>query len=202
MNNLRRLTTLIASLALAASLAACSGASDDSGSAASQSAGPSASQSAEPTVYTTHAVRVDEVLSGDTLRVTITGDSVGGKTVKRAESDYEGLVIRVAGIDAPDAGECGFDEATARMGTYVPLNGSDSWRIDAVDDGTGANLADEDEHLVFDVYGFTVPARGMLASGYARAWTPAGQKADYDDAQDELAAQKAGKGLWASCFAE
>ena len=201
MNNLRRLTTLIASLALAASLAACSGTSDDPGSAG-PSASQSASQSAEPTVYTTHAVRVDEILSGDTLRVTITGDSVGGKTVERAESDYEELVIRVAGIDAPDAGECGFDEATAKMASYVPLDSSDSWRIDAVDDGTGANLADEDEHLVFDFYGFTVPARGMLASGYAQVWTPAGQKANYDYGQDELAAQEAGKGLWASCFAE
>lgn len=60
--------------------------------------------SAEPTVYTGHTVLVKEVLSGDTVRVTITGDSVDGLIVDRAESDYEDLVVRILGIDAPDAG--------------------------------------------------------------------------------------------------
>lgn len=200
MNNLRRLTTLIASLALAASLAACSGASDDSGSAASQSAGPSASQSAEPTVYTKHSVRVKDVLSGDTVRVTITGDSVGGKTVDRAESNYEDLVIRILGIDAPDEGECGFDEATAQM-TSTALGRS--YGITAIDDGTGAQLADEDEHLVFSMSNNVFnPGRMMLTTGYARLWAPVEWPTDYDYGQDEAGAQEAGKGLWASCFAE
>jgi endonuclease YncB( thermonuclease family) len=200
MNNLRRLTTLIASLALAASLAACSGASDDSGSAASQSAGPSASQSAEPTVYTRHSVRVKEVLSGDTVRVTITGDSVDGSIVDRAESDYEDLVVRVLGIDAPDEGECGFDEATAQM-TSIALDGG--YGITAIDDGTGAQLADEDEHLVFSMSNRIYnPGRKMLTTGYARLWTPVEWATDYDYGQDEVKAQEAGEGLWASCFAE
>lgn len=200
MNNLRRLTTLIASLALAASLAACSGASDDSGSAASQSAGPSASQSAEPTVYTRHSVRVKEVLSGDTVRVTITGDSVDGSIVDRAESDYEDLVVRILGIDAPDEGECGFDEATAQM-TSTALGRS--YGITAIDDGTGAQLADEDEHFVFSMSNNVFnPGRMMLTTGYARLWAPVEFATDYDYGQDEAGAQEAGEGLWASCFAE
>lgn len=201
MNNLRRLTTLIASLALAASLAACSGTSDEPSSAASQSAGPSASQSAEPTVYTTHAVRVEEALSGDTLRVTITGDSVDGTIVDRAESDYEELVVRVLGIDAPDEGECGFDESTAQMASLVPP--TDEFSIRAVDDGTGAQLADEDEHLVFYLNSkVSDPGRALLADGYARLWAPVEWATDYDYGQDEVKAQEAGAGLWASCFAE
>lgn len=195
-HSISRWAAVVAVGVAAVSLAGCA---QNAGPSASQSTSQSASQSAEPTVYTGHSVRVKEVLSGDTVRVTITGDSVDGSIVDRAESDYEDLVIRILGIDAPDEGECGFDEATAQM-TSIALDGG--YGITAIDDGTGAQLADEDEHLVFSMSNRIYnPGRKMLTTGYARLWAPVEWATDYDYGQDELAAQEAGKGLWASCFA-
>ena len=110
----RRLAAAAAALTLALALSACSGTSDDSGSAQSPSAASSttvpaaeATESAAPTIDPADVVMrkiiVDEAVSGDTLTGTVTAVAAeDGEWVKIAEADQEEVTFRLLWIDVPD----------------------------------------------------------------------------------------------------
>ncbi len=204
MTNLRRLTTLIASLALATSLSACSDSSDGAEAPGTATAAPSASEAAAP-AYTKHNIKAVRAVSGDTLEATITADvDSHNKKVGRDPADYETITFRVEGLDAPAEGECGFAESRdALEDAAVGLP-----TADAVLDDDGSVMTDEDGLPVYAMSGYW---SDVVKEGYARAWTVTGREADgnaldlteYTQAVDlEQSAQRNGDGLWATCWAK
>lgn len=129
-------------------------------------------------------VDADEVIvvDGDTLRVTIEGTSER---------------VRILGIDTPERGECGAEEATAYL-TQLVGEGPLSVVPDPV-----ADLRDRYDRILayVEVDGADV-GLALVEAGYAVAWWPNSAPTPtrglaYQHAQ--TAAEKAGKGSWATC---
>lgn len=121
--------------------------------------------------------RVDEVIDGDTIRV--------------SGPDGE-VTVRLIGMNAPEEGECFHDEATAALRFAL---GSEGVRLTR-------DVSDVDRYgrwlrYVETAAGDDVGA-GLVAAGYARShhYEPdTARNATYDDLQAD--AQRRGAGLWA-----
>lgn len=124
--------------------------------------------------------RVTYVIDGDTLVAT------DGTTEER---------VRLLGVDAPERGECFFEESRARL-MSLTQNADVILTADALNDNR-----DEYDRLLRYVYSDDILVNELLIKeGVARhlSWFPIEQNTHFSELERE--AQQAGLGLWSECF--
>lgn len=161
---------------------------------------------------------VIDVVAADTFRVQVTEELFGPASDREAvEVEPWTTVVKTPVYDAPARGECGFEEARGFL--ITDLFGQEGPDFDATaeqrvrvtldrnSDGYFAELpeADADGN---ELYGVSYQRGGrtlmeVLNQGYGTAGEllpDAPGTAVYQEAQDR--AERAGKGLWGSCFGQ
>lgn len=181
---------------------------------------PSAETPTEPAERVPDAYRgtVIDVVAADTFRVQVTEELFGPASDREAvEVEPWTTVVKTPVYDAPARGECGFEEARGFL--ITDLFGQEGPDFDATAEqrvrvtldrsaGYFAELpeADADGN---ELYGVSYQRGGrtlmeVLNQGYGTAGemlsADAPGTAVYQEAQDT--AERAGKGLWGSCFGQ
>lgn len=181
---------------------------------------PSAETPTEPAERVPDAYRgtVIDVVAGDTFRIQVTEEHYG-PAADREEVEVEPytITVKAPGYDAPARGECGFEQArdfliTDLFGQEGPdFDATAEQRVRVTIDRRADHFeqvpqVDEEGNELYDVSyqrgGRTLVE--MVNQGYATAGglLPDGSAAatTYQEAQDT--AERAGKGLWGSCFGQ
>lgn len=191
-----RTLKLVGAGILAASLiAGTSGCSSDEAATAGPASQPSASSgTASESTRTIRAAFV-KVIDGQTIEVQPSNENDG------QPSGEPNITVRLIGVKAPAAGECGADEAVEHL-TSLLLSG------EPMDITFDAALEDSaDEGGVIQAYASTVTVgtrdtgRAMISDGYAVTDSETGpaheRTAEYED--EEQWASTESKGLWDTC---
>ena len=214
----RRLAAAAAALTLALALSACSGTSDDSGSAQSPSAASSttvpaaeATESAAPTIDPADVVMrkiiVDEAVSGDTLTGTVTAVAAeDGEWVKLAEADQEEVTFRLLWIDVPDDCSLMNEAGVDYWETFMSLGSEYTFANYPTASGGYGDATDEAGNPVYRITdgqgdGVDNYVIAFLEKGYADYWAPADAAAyegegEYAPAAMVASAQERGAGMW------
>jgi len=228
MKNLRRLTTLIASLALATSLAACSGSGSDgdaSPSGAVQTSDETTASSTPEVVPDSYKADLVRIISGDTIVVEPTEEKLQPSNPANTtgevlwtdipEDEREQVTMRISGITAPAEGECGFEDSRAALAVVL---GDDYNQVEAREgrllsltpwsegedktlqlDRVSDGRTSADGLPVWDVNMSSPPYIARVSGGYATI----DETADIvTQARDQETAQEDGLGLWATCWAQ
>lgn len=214
----RRLAAAAAALTLALALSACSGTSDDSGSAQSPSAASSttvpaaeATESAAPTIDPADVVMrkiiVDEAVSGDTLTGTVTAVAAeDGEWVKLAEADQEEVTFRLLWIDVPDDCSLMNEAGVDYWETFMSLGSEYTFANYPTASGGYGDATDDAGNPVYRITagqgdGVDNYVIAFLEKGYADYWAPADAAAyegegEYAPAAMVASAQERGAGMW------